>query len=159
MSSTWTGLSLVTRGIMYYCFCDHKISRIVLALRSFHQLSLNSVFFLSWLLYLPLTHFCNTYPQAVFVTAHATRAYAFLRAVQRHSLPFQAAVGCYRNRAAPPGFSVGFTQAFQRFFLGAKVFLAICKAAALSILILHLKVPGHSPTCLLPTCTQWLPRA
>lgn len=24
MSSAWTGLSLVTRGIMYYRFCDHK---------------------------------------------------------------------------------------------------------------------------------------
>lgn len=54
--------------------------------------------------------------------------------------------------------SVESTQAF-RSFLGAKVFLAIYKEPAWSVLAHLLKAPGHSLLCLLPTCTQWLPRA
>lgn len=54
--------------------------------------------------------------------------------------------------------SVGSTQAF-RSFLGAKVFLTIYKEPAWSILAHLLKAPGHSLLCLLPTCTQWFPRA
>lgn len=58
--------------------------------------------------------------------------------------------------AVPLGISMGYTQAFKS-FLAAKLFLKIYKATALGILIPHLKVPGHSLTCLPPTYTQWLP--
>lgn len=78
----------------------------------------------------------------------------------RHNTSFLAAAGMSSPLVELQHncISVGSIQAF-RSFLGAKVFLAIYKEPAWSILAHLLRAPGHSLPCLLPTCTQWLPRA
>lgn len=168
MSWAWTGSSFATRGItcgvITHGFCNHKIPKIVLAQRPFHQLLWNFVFFKCRL----LSVFCfDTFLQYLITGSlcYCSRnSCVYVSTCYRHNPPFWAAVGSYifsllgeLQHNCISGVSVGSAQALKS-FLGAKVFLAIYKGPAWSTLTPLLKAPGHSLPCLLPTRTQWLPR-
>lgn len=166
MSRAWTGSSfamrIITCGIITRGFCNPKISRIVLALRSFHQILLKFVFFITQLL---SVFSFDTFLQYLITGSLCYCSHnscTFISTCYRHNPPFWAAVDSYifslLVELQHSCISVGSTQALK-IFLGAKVFLVIYKGPAWSILIPLLKAPGHSLRYLLPTCTQWSPRA
>lgn len=131
---------------------------------SFHQLLLNFVFFKSRLLSVFSFNKFLQYLITDSLCYCSRNSCIYISTCCRHNPPIREAVGSYvfsilveLQHNCISGISVGSTQALKSFW-GAKVFLAICKGPAWSILARLLKAPGHSLQCLLPTCTKWLPR-